>query len=144
MGRLKHGLSQTRAYSSWNEMIRRCENPKAVFYKDYGGRGITVCERWHNVVNFYEDMGERPIGTSIGRIDNDKGYYKENCRWETEPTQKLNTSRNRRLFHDGQSKTIREWSDSTGIDYYALLYRIRRGWDIKRALSEPTRLRSVP
>ncbi len=74
-------------------MITRCTNSKCRFYYLYGGRGITVCERWRVFENFLADMGERPSGLTIGRIDGDKGYYPENCRWETWLQQGQNTSR---------------------------------------------------
>lgn len=76
-----HGLCDTRSHTSWIQMIQRCNNPKNPGYKNYGGRGIFVCERWRNFINFYEDMGERPEGLVLDRTNNDDGYYKENCQW---------------------------------------------------------------
>lgn len=78
-----HGKSGTAIYKIWVGMITRCYNPKVKIYKYYGGRGIQVSESWQNFENFYRDMGERPSGLQIDRIDNDKGYTKENCRWVT-------------------------------------------------------------
>jgi len=88
--KLKHGMYNTREYTSWECMKGRCQNPNNSGYKDYGGRGITVCERWQDFVNFYEDMGSRPQNTTLGRIDNEKGYYPENVRWETNEQQSTN------------------------------------------------------
>jgi len=88
-----HGQWDHPLYKTWSNMIRRCENPNDCSYKNYGARGITVCERWHNIQNFIDDMGERPQGCSLDRIDNEKGYYPENCRW----TNGYNQSRNRRM-----------------------------------------------
>lgn len=77
-------------YKSWRNLKKRCNNPNHTDYKDYGGRGIAVCERWSDFRNFLEDMGERPEGKTIDRKDNDGGYYKENCRWATAKEQRLN------------------------------------------------------
>lgn len=86
------GRSNTPTYSSWSSMKKRCLNPKAADYYRYGGRGITVTQRWLEFENFLEDMGERPPGRTLGRRDNDKGYSKSNCRWET-PKEQANNRR---------------------------------------------------
>ena len=87
--RFSHGMTGTPTYSSWSNMIDRCTNPSNKRYVDYQGRGITVCERWMTFANFLADMGERPDATSLDRIDNDAGYFKENCRWATALEQML-------------------------------------------------------
>lgn len=85
-----HGLHKTRAYRSWQAMIRRCTDPKHVYWKNYGGRGVKVCDRWLSIVNFFEDMGERPLGLTLDRIDSDGNYEPGNCRWATRHEQRVN------------------------------------------------------
>lgn len=88
-----HGMSnKTRTYRTWKEMRQRCNNPNATQYKWYGGKGISICSEWNDYTRFLSDMGERPEGHTLDRIDPDKGYSKENCRWAT-PKQQAETNR---------------------------------------------------
>ena len=79
----RHGMTKTTIYGVWRSMLARCTKPQATSFKDYGGRGITVCDRWMKFENFYEDMGDREKGLELDRIDNNRGYSKDNCRWTT-------------------------------------------------------------
>lgn len=92
---LKHGMCGTKIRGAWAAMLRRCEKPHNKHYHNYGGRGITVSKDWHDFLNFYRDMGDRPPGMWLERLDNDKGYSKENCVWAT-PIQNLNNRRPRK------------------------------------------------
>ncbi|MCX4458486.1 hypothetical protein OOK58_41990 [Streptomyces sp. NBC_01728] len=88
--RTKHGMCGTSIYWTWSDMVARCTNPRHKRYADYGARGITVCERWRDFANFLADMGDRPPGLELDRIDNDRGYEPSNCRWADRSTQMKN------------------------------------------------------
>ena len=86
----RHGHKHSSLYASWAAMIQRCTNPSNKQWANYGGRGITVCERWRDFPNFLDDMGDRPAGLTLDRIDNDRGYEPGNCRWTDVHTQNVN------------------------------------------------------
>lgn len=125
-------------YSIWSAMHQRCSNPRLKCYYNYGGRGITVCERWSEFKNFLADMGLPPLKHSIDRIDNDGNYAPENCRWAPIKQQANNTRANFRITYGGATKTLAEWSDCTGINSNTLHNRLRRGqWSVERAFTTP-------
>lgn len=123
----------------WHSMIGRCTNPERPQYHNYGGRGISVCERWSRSFESFYDWSienDYEIGLSIDRIDNDKGYSPDNCRWVTMKEQNNNTRSNRIITFEGKTQTMAEWADEVGIKYACLEARINRlGWSLERALS---------
>jgi hypothetical protein len=135
---LKHGMSYTNVHAVWRVMRDRCANPNNPAYKNYGGRGIRVCERWDSFENFLADMGSRPDGYSIDRIDNNGNYDPCNCRWATTKQQMNNQRRNRVIDLNGEKKTIAQWAEKLDISWYCIRDRIDRyGWTIERALTTP-------
>lgn len=143
---IKHGHyrnnKRSRIYRSWEGMIGRCTNLNDKDYQSYGGRGITVCGRWRKFVNFLEDMGEPSTQQhSIDRINNDKGYYKENYRWATKKEQQRNTRGNRLITHNNKTQCLIEWAEEFGINYSTLQGRLSRGWLIEKALTTPVQKR---
>ncbi|MCK4554919.1 hypothetical protein KAU19_08280 [Candidatus Parcubacteria bacterium] len=134
---IKHRMSRTKTYKSWGSMKQRCLNKNAPNYKNWGGRGITICEEWlsdNGFQNFYKDMGNAPQGLSLDRIDNNLGYCKENCRWATREKQQNNTRCNRLLTLQGRTQTIPQWARELNINYNTLYNRIYKGWSVERAL----------
>lgn len=123
---LRHGHTSegkaTPTYVSWAHMLQRCENEDNRAYADYGGRGITVCERWHTFDNFLADMGEKPVGLTLDRIDNDRGYEPGNCRWATRAVQNTNQRRNRRMLPVDRERALLD-AVARGDDYSALTKR---------------------
>ncbi len=120
---------------SWSEMKQRCLNINNKRYKDWGGRGIIVCKRWlESFENFLTDMGEKPKGTSLDRINNNKGYYKENCRWATPKQQSNNTRRNNMLTYKGKTYSMSQWAIVLGMKQATLNYRFRKGYSSKKIL----------
>jgi hypothetical protein len=136
-----HGEASQRTpeYSAWSYMKQRCTNPKAGKYALYGGRGIRVCARWLNSYeSFLADMGRRPSDKhSLGRINSDGDYSPENCRWESDVEQNRNTSRNHVLTLHGETRTLAEWAQVTGLHYVAIRARLARGWTVEEALTLP-------
>lgn len=133
----KKGGKITATYSSWLSMKTRCTNPKTQYWNHYGGRGITVCERWmHSFQNFLEDMGEKPEGTSLDRIDNDKSYTKENCRWASSIEQANNVRSNHKIIFRGETKTLAQWARCLGLGQVQIRQRLELGWSVEQALTK--------
>lgn len=137
----KHGLFGTATWGTWVSMVNRCRNPKYASYRAYGQVGITVCDRWLDIKNFYEDMGPRPPGTTLDRIDNDGNYEPGNCRWATAKVQTRNRACTVRLEFRGEVKAISDWCDELGISRGAVYQRLRAGWSDEQALTTPIRYR---
>lgn len=120
-----HGMSNTNIWWRWAGMRERCTNKKTNNYKNYGGRGIKVCDRWLTFENFYEDMkAGYSAGLSLERIDNNGNYEPGNCRWATRKEQMRNYRRNRLITHKGETKTLQEWSESTGLKSSTIRMRL--------------------
>jgi hypothetical protein len=138
---ITHGMSETPEYRVWTSMFRRCRNKNDKSYKDYGGRGISVCDRWRNFSLFVLDMGLIPEkGYSIERKFVDGNYEPENCRWATRKEQNRNTRRNKFLKFGGKTKCVSEWSEEVGIDGETIIARVDRyGWTVEKALTTPVR-----
>lgn len=133
----RHRAVGTPTHSSWHAMMLRAGTGSHRDRVRYLDRGITVCERWRKFENFLADMGERPPGTSIDRIDNSRGYEPGNCRWATVLQQQRNRSSNRLLTWNGETLTTAEWAERTGIERHTIGYRIRNGWSVEDALTIP-------
>jgi len=142
----KHGHAQkgniSKIYRTWAGMISRCTNIKEKNYRHYGGRipPITVCKRWSDTKNgfqnFLKDMGEPPTNKhQIDRINNNKGYYKSNCRWVTSKENNRNRRSNHLLKYKRKELCFSEWEEITGIKQTMIRRRIKDGWSIKRALT---------
>lgn len=142
-GRFKpvHGMSGGKGvgtYETWRSMRQRCLNPKHKSFPKYGGRGILVCARWDDFQNFFEDMGPRLPGTSLGRVDNAKGYEPGNCRWETMEQQQNNRRSNRVIEAFGRRQTLTQWAREFGLRDDTLAKRLDDSlWTIERALTTP-------
>lgn len=133
-----HGMTNSPTYQSWCSMITRCENQNRRHYASYGGRGILVCERWrHSFEAFLADMGERPKGTTLDRINNDGNYEPGNCRWATSKQQANNKRKSVRVVVDGTEETIPDLASKNGLSMYTLYQRRRRGVRGREIVARP-------
>jgi hypothetical protein len=118
-------------------MLQRCNNPKEASFKDYGGRGIKVCERWMSFENFFVDMGEKPRGKSLDRKKNDEGYTPENCRWATAKEQADNRRTTYLFEFEGKKKCLADLAIEHGLSPDCLKYRLNKGIPLEVALTLP-------
>lgn len=139
----KHGYrtrdETTKEYMVWKAMKGRCANPKSKDYPNYGGRSIRVCDRWRNsFINFLEDMGECPLGYSLDRVNNNKGYSENNCRWATREEQANNKRNNHWITFGDKTQTMIQWAKELGIKYRTLRNRINTlKWSVEKSLTKP-------
>lgn len=124
----KHGMSCTPEWNVYSSMKSRCLNPADPKFRNYGGRGITVCARWlESFSNFYADMGPRPMGRSLDRIDVNGNYELINCRWATATQQAQNKTTNINLTYQGETKCLTQWAREFGVPTGTAYYRLQRG-----------------
>lgn len=138
-----HGMRNTKEYFTWSCMWERCRSPGNPAYKNYGARGITVCARWKLFENFYADMGPKPQGVELDRIDNDKGYSPKNCRWVTRKENTRNRRVTIRIEIDGVTKPATEWAEIIGVDRHTIARRYKNGWRGAQLLLPPNSAQRV-
>jgi hypothetical protein len=143
-GPYRHGRHDTPEYRVWNTMRFRCGNPACKDYEDYGGRGIKVAPEWSSFEAFYADMGSRPSPQhTLERVDNDKGYSRNNCVWATTKQQARNKRNQVRYEHNGESLLLSEWADRLNCDTRLIWHRIYRlNWTVAKAVTEPVKSNS--
>jgi len=134
-----HGQTHTRTYRTWWNMLKRCQDPNRHNFYRYGGRGIKVCKRWEEFANFLADMGHAPNGLSLDRLDNDGDYEPGNCAWRTHMEQCYNKESTIRVTCFGETMTLKEWSERTGVPPKVIWNRISSKWETERALTQPWR-----
>lgn len=135
-----HGASFTKEYSSWCHMLQRTGNAKNLGYKNYGGRGISVCDRWSSSFeNFLEDMGKMPSPQhTLERKNNEDNYNPSNCVWATRKEQGMNRRSNRLINYQGEIRPLTEWARIKGLVPMSLSYRLNHGWGVAEALNTPS------
>lgn len=142
----KHGLRHTRIYGIWLQMKNRCYNTNTERFKDYGGRGISICEEWRNdfksFYNWSMSNGYKE-GLTIDRINNDGNYEPKNCRWVEIKIQNRNARSNHLITYKNETRCISEWVEITGISRSVITNRLKYGWDIERIFSIPIRKHKV-
>jgi len=134
-------MSKTRVYKIWYKMKDRCNNPNNIGYKDYGGRGIKLCQHWDGSFQaFFKDMGNPPSPEhSIERINNHEGYSKTNCKWADKFEQGRNKRNNVILIHQGKAQTLSDWAREIRISIGTLWKRVQLGWHDHKIITTPLR-----
>jgi len=122
-------------YKSWSMMWDRCRNPHNNRFKNYGGRGISVCPSWASFERFLNDMRPRPIGYTIERKDNNGNYCPENCMWASKRMQARNRRGNRLITYNGVTRCVSEWAEILGMERHVIINRLKRGWTVHQALT---------
>ena len=138
----KHGLKNTRLYRIWLQIKNRCFNSNTNRYRDYGARGITVCDEWRNDFKAFYDWAMNngySDELTIDRIDNDGNYEPSNCRWVSVKVQNRNTRSNRLITYKGETHCVADWADITGLSRACICDRIKYGWSVERTLETPLR-----
>ena len=135
----KHGNSKHPLHNTWRHMISRCYDERSPLFRYYGARGISVCAEWQGedgFRRFLEDMGPKPAGLTLERVDNDGSYTKENCEWATYTTQERNRRYNHLVTYDGKTACIAEWAVALGISHATLSDRLSKGMPLERAMTK--------
>lgn len=144
MSGLKHGLSKTRLHRIWHSMYCRCYYSSTNQYKNYGGKGIKVCDEWKHIegfINFYNWAVNNGYSDdlTLDRIDNEKDYCPQNCRWSTLKEQSNHRTNNVFYTYKGKTKTSKQWCNEYAISQTTLNDRLKRGWTLEQALTIPTK-----
>ena len=135
--REQHRLSNSAEYKAFRNMWARCTTPSASGYENYGGRGIGVCAEWRSFSQFLKDMGPRPSSQhSLDRIDVNRNYAPDNCKWATKSEQQRNRRDNPRLTCKGRTQAVKDWAEQLGVTNATIMWRVKH-WGIERALSIP-------
>lgn len=138
-----HGLSSTKPYSVWKNMVDRCRNPENKDFHHYGGRGIAVCKEWLTLEGFMGDMGASfKDGLTLERVDNSKGYCEDNCRWATRKEQSNNLRSNRMVTYNGETLTMSQTAEKYNVNYYLLRSRMQQDWPAGKAIILPAAARN--
>ena len=132
-----HGMRNDDRYSVWRDLIGRCENILNADFGDYGARGIRVCEEWHDIHQFVKDMGPRPEGYEIERIDNNGNYCPDNCKWASRKAQTNNTRRNIIVSYKGRKQSLALWCEELNLNYESMRARLKRHWSPEEAFELP-------